>query len=360
MTETVALKAIDTAMTKSKKKRLKRLKAKQHRGEDDELQNKFLPADSSALNPIDKMRKDFVKAGYDIDTVDVALERMWNLGLDYSNFDSVLKFLDTATRDDKEKRSEDTNVGASRTATVSPTQVASFDSDHDMIRRSSFEFPESPKADFSLVDTAPLSFSTAEKSEAAPFADGDRSVCSLSNEEGNHQTPKYLNSSVYENDSANKPLGDEKITNFVADDSCEPTLRAMTNKATTVATANGTFPATDSMWKQPLKQKDRKKIIRIKPFDLTAKLEIVANHEKLTDAIIALTEWVVKVASPMEVRIGVLALFSNTFSISVQVDIHKCSISLIDFLLVLYCFFLFTCIFYRSKNCAPRVPITMH
>jgi hypothetical protein len=92
MSETVALKETVSTMTKSKKKRLKRLKAKQLRQEDEELKNKFLPKDSSALNPIDKMRKELVNVGYDINTVDVALEKMWNLQMDYSNFDSVLNF----------------------------------------------------------------------------------------------------------------------------------------------------------------------------------------------------------------------------------------------------------------------------
>jgi hypothetical protein len=45
-----------------------------------------------------------------------------------------------------------------------------------------------------------------------------------------------------------------------------------------------------------------KKSPRVKPLDLSAKLDIVANSEHLNDGIIALTEWVNKAASPSEVR----------------------------------------------------------
>eukprot|EP00557_Chaetoceros_sp_GSL56_P012224 CAMPEP_0176484762 /NCGR_PEP_ID=MMETSP0200_2-20121128/4634_1 /TAXON_ID=947934 /ORGANISM="Chaetoceros sp., Strain GSL56" /LENGTH=813 /DNA_ID=CAMNT_0017881271 /DNA_START=167 /DNA_END=2605 /DNA_ORIENTATION=- len=295
------LKEQDMAMTKSKKKRLKRLKAKELREEDEELKNKFLPKDSSVLNPIDKMRKDLVNAGYDIDTVDMALEKMWNLQMDYSNFDSVLNFLTLSSSSrgndwEKEKR-PDANA------------ACRCDSNEDIVQCTSFEFPESPKADSSLVDTAPLSFSTTGKSEAvedtedaSPSIDDGRSVC-LSDKEETRKAPEYLNCTLHKHDNVTQQQQvSEEIVKSV------PPLPALTNtKGKTAVDAKGrsnnAAPRSDSMvWKQPMKEKDCKKNIRIKPFDLSAKLEIVANNEKLADGIIALTEWVVKAASPMEIQ----------------------------------------------------------
>lgn len=329
----------ETFMSKSKKKRLKRLKAKQDRTSeegagDDAANDKNKLLHESILNPIDHMKKDLVNFGYDIETVNDAIERMWNLQLDYSNFDSVLKFLATAptfcavphnensveekkkdTRHNEKQNRNERRISSSSSLDALPVKVT-FTSDE--------EPPEVVKADSSIVDTSPLSLSTST----------DKSEADSKHENAPQKDPEM---SKFEKEAVLEKSPDPKMNrnednikeSVLTDYSREPTLPAAGNKApssgnfasTVVATGGG---GTSTMWKPLSKPNDHKKNIRIKPFDLTAKLEIVANNQKLTDGMVALTEWVVKAASPMEVK---QFCYSNALKIVIFRSIVEQSIS---------------------------------
>ena len=82
-------------ISKSKKKRLKRLAAQKRREEEANilLTTPSIPQDS--LNPLDKLREKLTtQDGYDLSLVDCAMDEMWNLGLEYGEYPEVKIFLE--------------------------------------------------------------------------------------------------------------------------------------------------------------------------------------------------------------------------------------------------------------------------
>ena len=86
----------DETISKSKKKRMKRAKAKQRKEQQEENNANRLPHNS--LNPLDVVRADLVKLGYELRFVDQAMDEMWTNELDYSDKDMVLAYIEEKER----------------------------------------------------------------------------------------------------------------------------------------------------------------------------------------------------------------------------------------------------------------------
>jgi len=254
-------------MSKSKRKRMKQKKSKQRKEEEEvkRVSNPQIPQLDS-LNPIDKMRGDLLNLGYDFDVVNAAMDKMWNLEMDYSDFNSVLNFI---------------------------------------------------QGEELLLSTTSANSSTTSRNQDIGNDDANGDNC---NGSGNHGKDIII---AVGTNGANGNHGRHD------DDSIDPVNDNTT--AATTATASGANTVVSkeySVYSNSSQQKDlveqeqppvvladnavRIKKIRPKKFDLSEKLDFVANSENLNDGIIALTEWVTKAASPAEVRYGNTFYFNHT------------------------------------------------
>jgi hypothetical protein len=255
---------------------MKQKKSKQRKEEEEvkRVSNPQIPQLDS-LNPIDKMRGDLLNLGYDFDVVNAAMDKMWNLEMDYSDFNSVLNFI---------------------------------------------------QGEELLLSTTSANSSTTSRNQDIGNDDANGDNC---NGSGNHGKDIII---AVGTNGANGNHGRHD------DDSIDPVNDNTT--AATTATASGANTVVSkeySVYSNSSQQKDsveqeqppvvladnavRIKKIRPKKFDLSEKLDFVANSENLNDGIIALTEWVTKAASPAEVR------YSNTFNFitphSLSLVVHR-------------------------------------
>lgn len=77
----------EDTMTKSKKKRMKRLETQKRKAKENKL------GKINSLNPIDKIRVELSNLGIDVDIIHISIEEMWDKQLDYSDLDTVLAYI---------------------------------------------------------------------------------------------------------------------------------------------------------------------------------------------------------------------------------------------------------------------------
>ena len=222
-------------MSKAKKKRVKRMKAKQRKEEEAKKASEpHIPDDS--LNPHDMLRGRLVDIGYNLKVVDAAMDEMWDLQMDYSDFDSVFNFLQGGGGVPKQSQ-----------------LIVEVDVDQE---------EEEDKQEQGDVGTEIVLVSPSDISDASIGASASASASySIQADESNANVTDMDTATSHHDVTETAPVQQQQ----------QPDVRS-------------------------------KKNIRVKPLDLLAKLDIVANSENLNDGIIALTEWVNKAASPSEVR----------------------------------------------------------
>ena len=96
----------DAPPPKRKRNRKKKSKAKKEGGESSNQKKKAQQQETNAqskMNPHAVLRNDLLSQGFSSDEVDKAMEEMWDLGLQYDEFDAVLKYLKTGGQAAKEQ-----------------------------------------------------------------------------------------------------------------------------------------------------------------------------------------------------------------------------------------------------------------
>ena len=100
-------------MSKSKKKRLRKKKSKSKNGnesvassnesiisEKQQLQQGLTAATGKLLTPQEALRQSLLSKGFTANEIDLAMEEMWDKGLPYDEYDSVMKYLERSDDDD--------------------------------------------------------------------------------------------------------------------------------------------------------------------------------------------------------------------------------------------------------------------
>ena len=220
---------------------MKQKKSKQRKEEEDA---KLV---TDALNPIDKMRVDLLKLGYDLKVVNAAMDEMWNLELDYTDFNSILNFL----------QAEDLTCAATSGAATS-----------------------GDKDDIAVSTSVHGANDYADPIKSPPFVDLSVPIVKAKNQQ-------------------------EGISNAAG--ATTATTTTTTNISLGKDSSAGSTHHQQQYHQQQQKavlaaNKASKKIILPKKINLSEKLDFVANSENLNDGIIALAEWVTKAASPTDIQ----------------------------------------------------------
>jgi hypothetical protein len=266
-----ATAAAAATMSKSKKKRMQRAKAKQRKEEEQQPGNgsigmSSIPANS--LNPLDSIRSDLVKLGYELSYVDKAMDEMWTQQLDYSDMDSVLTFIQERDK----RRSVDVLASASTVSATSTATATALD-------------------DLEEYSTVPTTDSGLEQDGKIAEDSGSPTPTENSSSRSTHRSTPNGNGN---GNASPTPCAVPLITTASTDADAEAQeypLKHTSISTTQDPTATGTKLKKQTKGEQPLTQ----------PLSLSAKLDIVAQSQDLTDGIIALTEWVVKAATPPQI-----------------------------------------------------------
>jgi hypothetical protein len=264
-------------LSKSQKKRMKRNKAKSKKAEQANNNNndssKNTTPELDPLNSHDALRIGLQEMGFKLPAIDKSIEDMWNLGLDYSDINSVMVFM-TAEQQSSNEGTEVTTQEVTVDADVDvdaddvndandvPTSTSASEKDVPLRQRnaSEEELKTVSTASFSVKETtpSPVPLTVTKKEEQVPQQQKQK-----------QQQP---------------PRNTKSIS--------KPNVEKVDTRTTT--TSNGNVNANNATVKKAAAPKS--------PPTLKTKLDIVANDENLTDAIVALTEWIVKAATPLEVK----------------------------------------------------------
>jgi hypothetical protein len=269
----------EETMSKSKKKRMKRAKAKQRKEQQEENNANGLPHNS--LNPLDVVRADIVKLGYELRFVDQAMDEMWTNQLDYSDKDTVLAYIE-----EKERNLRDA-IGPNNATDADADNDASTDTDHntDVFSEMNSNVRKNSSADAdSPTPTEASSNPSMNLSSAAV------SACAL-----NESSAAIQGSSALENEGPSDHVNHDHghgIEESPAGNQSPVSIPEQIQHGSSTNHNNTNNNDTDK--KKPKGQGG-------KPLTLFAKLDIVAQSPNLTDGIIALTEWVVKAAAPTQI-----------------------------------------------------------
>lgn len=247
MTETVettnTMSSKTEPLTKSQKKRIKRNRAKKKREVEKEK------TEITSLNPIEKLVNDVAKLGFARDEIDISLDEMWNKQLDYGDFDAVVEYIRNKN-----------NGGMSSVEVPVPTVAVA----ENTINNESLE--EMKTNTSNSVVTSPISPFNSEVD--LNFEPGTSSNDSINNVSTTNISPREMSSPF-----TNTLQKAETLTEHVESNGCTP--------------------------KSPVLFKKK---VRIKPVGISAKLEIVAQTDNLSDGIIAMSEWVTKAATVPEIK----------------------------------------------------------
>lgn len=249
--------ANNVPLTKSQKKRMKRNKAKAKKA-----QNATQPqtVELDPLNAHDAMKIGLQDLGFDLPDINRKIDMMWEQGLDYSDINAVASFM-TA---EKAKEDEKVQVLTNKTEEARASPVSSSgrsEQDSTMAKRNASE------EELKTVSTA--SFSIPKDSN------GSTGAIASNGTNASNVPLTVTNNGVDADNSKPQAVSDPQVE---------------VSKATTAPSQNGTVA-----------KKTRKAEPKTPP-SLKTKLDIVANNENLTDAIVALTEWIVKAATPSEIK----------------------------------------------------------
>jgi len=262
-------------MSKSKKKRMQRAKAKQRKEEEQQPGNgsigmSSIPANS--LNPLDSIRSDLVKLGYELSYVDKAMDEMWTQQLDYSDMDSVLTFIQERDK----RRCVDVLASAS---TVSATSTATATALDDL--------------DLEEYSTVPTTDSGLEQDGKIAEDSGSPTPTENSSSRSTHRSTPNGNGN---GNASPTPCAVPLITTANTSTDADAEAQEYPPKHTSISTTQD--PTTTGT---KLKKQTKGEQPPTQPLSLSAKLDIVAQSQDLTDGIIALTEWVVKAATPPQI-----------------------------------------------------------
>jgi type II secretory pathway component PulM len=255
-------------LTKSQKKRLKRNKAKTRKAAAAAEEVTVVPATPvlDPLNSHDALRIGLQNLGFELSDIDRSIEEMWNLGLDYSDINDVATFMTN------EKASAATSAAA--TSVVKDVQVD----------------PSVTEVNSSTPNSIVTSASTAIESSTSDIGRPKRAA--------SEEEVKTVSTAM----DAKEP-GSPKVPLTVTKNgqpvSAETQTKHTNTNAPSIAT-NGHGHSNGSSNNNVAKSK-RNVEAKQAPPTLKMKLNVVANDENLTDAIVALTEWIVKAATPTEV-----------------------------------------------------------
>ena len=258
-------------LSKSKKKRLKRLAAQKRREEEAQtlLTTPYIPEDS--LNPLDKLREKLTtQDGYELSLVDCAMDEMWNLGLEYGEYSEVKIFLENNVHEllvklelkqqqaqQKQVKEEPKRVTFVQEPVVEPIVEKKEEKQQQHIVKNQIQKEEEIPV---IVDEE-----VPEEATPAILVDEDEQIKGSS---FGNVTPE--------------PEVVQEVTPITVPVS---------------APAPVAVKKADEVVEQPTS------------LDLMTKLDIVANTDDLNDAIIALTEWINKAATSEEVSIFILLHF---------------------------------------------------
>lgn len=263
-------KMSNETLSKSKKKRLKRLAAQKRREEEAQtlLTTPYIPEDS--FNPLDKLREKLTaQDGYELSLVDCAMDEMWNLGLEYGEYPEVKIFLENNVHEllvklelkqqaqQKQAKEEPKRVTFVQEPVVEPIVEKKEEKQQQHIVKNQIQKEEDIPV---IVDEE-----VPEEATPAILVDEDEEI---------------------------------KGSSF-ANVTPEPEVVQEVTPITVPVSA----PA-------PVAAKKAEEVVeQPTSLDLMTKLDIVANTDDLNDAIIALTEWINKAATPEEVSIFILLHF---------------------------------------------------
>lgn len=256
-------------LTKSQKKRMKRNKAKSKKAEANKNNNssnkdssnnsnsKTTTPELDPLNSHDALRIGLQEMGFKPPAIDKSIEDMWNLGLDYCDINSVMVFM---TAEQSKTQTQASSDGAADDATDGngdvPTSTSASEKDVPLRQRNASE------EELKTVSTASFSVKEPTPSPAVP----------LTVTKKEQPVPQQQQQQKQQKQQDQPETQAEKVE-------------------TRTATSNGN--ANTAV---------KKAAVPKSPPTLKTKLDIVANDENLTDAIVALTEWIVKAATPIEVK----------------------------------------------------------
>jgi hypothetical protein len=241
-------------LTKSQKKRMKRNLAKTRKAEEAAVR---AATELDPFNAHDAMKIGLKNLGFELEEINKSIENMWNAGLDYSDINTVAAFITTSKEE--------------------PTLV------HKVVDvESAPSFVETSK---SIDITKSTSKEESSKSVAITKSSSEEEVRSMS--------------SAVSSKEANHSAIPVTVTNV----SNNNVLESVFEPPVSVVGSNSPPPST--VGESKASQNSETLNVEAKsPLSLKAKLEIVATNDDLTDAIVALTEWVVKAARPDEVSKG--------------------------------------------------------
>ncbi len=290
-TTTAAAAAAAAPLSKSQKKRLKQKRAKTRKEAAHQASIQKRNETLDPLNAHDAMKIGLQELGFELREINTAIEDMWNKGLEYGEIGAVVAYL-TESREMKE---EDSSVHVDGSEKCAEERSAAAVNVTVAQRGKVVPLPTSSASntnDQEEIDTASTSSITAKESRASPSPSPKAAV------EGGHDVPITVpnNSDA----STTSKAGTQKTTAQQIGASAATTPSTCGKKQPQPSEAEATQQATQLANKkvETTTTTGTKKA----PLSLKAKLDIVANNENLTDAIVALTEWIVKAATPLEVR----------------------------------------------------------
>jgi DNA repair ATPase RecN len=258
-------------LTKSQKKRMKRQKALARKEEE---KRKETSTTIDALNPFEKLCNDVVsKLGYDRSLVNTALDEMWNKQLDYSDFDTVVNYLNERPTTSSTSVDNDSTVAAKVEieADAAPAIVA-VDSASDTASAVTEKEMTNNTMTEGSVSVSVSSVHVQEAVKSVPLPPAPAAEVPLPPQ--TQSQPQIVNNT--------------------------PALVVPAPITTKHGNASSTISTQSSGTNSPAVQLKKKS--RVKPIGLSAKLDIVASSEILMDGIIALSEWVNKAATTPEIQ----------------------------------------------------------
>lgn len=265
--------AKSSGLSKSQKKRMKRNAKKQKDAQ--AKQPKKSTDGESLLNPHEKLRANLVSLGYPLAEIDEVLEEMWNLQLQYDEVESVLAYI--------QQRSS-TQSTATSSATTGVTDSSNDNGAEDGIAPTTIESTQDTKDDNAKATTAATAVVTVQEETTNSTKIDMNPTTSSTITATSSSSLSSSNLIATNNNDMNEGIIQHDVTPIVSIDDTQKETTT-TEESTTTTTA----VTPDNSKDTPLS-------------DLDKKLEMVANHDSLADAIMALTDWVVKAATAMEVK----------------------------------------------------------
>ena len=200
------------------------------------------------------------------------MDEMWTQQLDYSDMDSVLTFIQERDK----RRCVDVLASAS---TVSATSTATATALDDL--------------DLEEYSTVPTTDSGLEQDGKIAEDSGSPTPTENSSSRSTHRSTPNANGN---GNASPTPCAVPLITTANTSTDADAEAQEYPPKHTSISTTQD--PTTTGT---KLKKQTKGEQPPTQPLSLSAKLDIVAQSQDLTDGIIALTEWVVKAATPPQI-----------------------------------------------------------